>query len=104
METVTINAPAGPIDALLSVPDGRGPFPGVVVVHDAIGYGPDNERVSRKIAAAGYLAITPNLFARGGRVRCVTRVLREVLTQRGRSIDDGATDSQPQPQTRTGGS
>lgn len=57
-------------------------------MHDAIGYGPDNERISRKIADAGYLAITPNLFARGGRARCMTRVLREVLTQRGRSLDD----------------
>lgn len=88
METITIDAPDGPIDALLSVPDGPGPWPGVVVVHDAIGHGPDNERISRKIAAAGYIAITPNLFARGGRARCVTRVLREVLTQRGRSLDD----------------
>ncbi len=88
MKTVTIDAPAGPIDALLSVPDGEGPFPGIVVIHDAIGYGPDNERVSRKIAAGGYIALTPNLFARGGMARCVTRVLREAMTQRGRSIDD----------------
>jgi carboxymethylenebutenolidase len=88
MQTITINTPDGPIDALLSVPEGQGPFPGVVVVHDAIGYVPDNERISRKIAAAGYIAITPNLFARGGRARCVPRVLREVMTKRGRALDD----------------
>lgn len=88
METVTINAPGGPIDALCSVPDGRGPFPGVVLVHDAVGYGPDNERISRKVAAAGYIAITPNMFARGGRARCITRVFRELLTKRGRALDD----------------
>ncbi|RDH74547.1 dienelactone hydrolase family protein [Mycolicibacterium moriokaense] len=88
MQTITINAPDGPIDALLSVPDGQGPWPGIVVVHDAIGYGPDNERISRKIAAAGYIAITPNMFARGGRARCITRVFRELLTQRGRALDD----------------
>ena len=88
METITIDAPDGPIDALRSVPDGNGPWPGLVIVHDAIGYGPDNERVSRKVAAAGYIAITPNLFARGGRARCITRVFRELLTQRGRALDD----------------
>ena len=88
METITINAPDGPIDALLSVPDGAGPWPGVVLVHDAIGYGPDNERISRRVAAAGYLAITPNMFARGGRVRCITRVFRDLLTKRGRALDD----------------
>jgi carboxymethylenebutenolidase len=66
VQTITIDTPAGPIDALLSIPDGTGPWPGVVIVHDAFGYGPDNERISRKVAAAGYVAITPNLFARGG--------------------------------------
>ncbi len=88
METITIDTPDGPIDALLSVPDGRGPWPGVVIVHDAIGYGPDNERISRRVAAAGYIAITPNMFARGGRLRCITRVFRELKTQRGRALDD----------------
>jgi carboxymethylenebutenolidase len=88
VQTITINAPAGPIDALLSVPAGTGPWPGVVLVHDAIGYGPDNERISRRVADAGYIAITPNMFARGGRARCVTRVLREVMTKRGRALDD----------------
>ncbi len=88
METITIDAPDGPIDALLSVPGGQGPWPGVVVVHDAIGYEPDNVRISRRIAAAGYIAITPNMFARGGMARCVARVMRELLTKRGRALDD----------------
>jgi carboxymethylenebutenolidase len=88
VETITINAPDGPIDALLSVPDGEGPWPGIVLVHDMFGYKPDNERISRRVAAAGYIAITPNLFARGAWARCVTRVFRELLTQRGRSLDD----------------
>jgi carboxymethylenebutenolidase len=88
VETITIDTPTGPIDALCGVPDGRGPFPGIVVVHDAIGYGPDNERISRKITAAGYIAITPNMFARGGRVRCIPRVFRDLMTQRGQALDD----------------
>jgi carboxymethylenebutenolidase len=88
VSTITIDAPDGPIDALLGVPDGEAPRPGVVVVHDAIGYGPDNESISARIATSGYLAITPNLFSRGGRARCITRVFRELLTQRGRALDD----------------
>lgn len=83
-----METPAGPIDALLDVPEGPGPFPGVVVIHDAIGYGPDKESINGIIADAGYIAITPNLFARGGRARCVPKVMRELLTQRGRSLDD----------------
>ncbi|OHV05877.1 dienelactone hydrolase family protein [Mycobacterium talmoniae] len=88
MTTIEFDTPDGPIDALLSVPDGHGPWPGVVVVHDALGYGPDNEAISGHIAAAGYIALTPNLYARGGRARCITRVMRELLTKRGRALDD----------------
>ncbi|MBW0018520.1 MAG: dienelactone hydrolase family protein [Mycobacterium sp.] len=88
MTTINIETPAGPIDALLSVPSGDGPWPGVVVIHDAIGYVPDNERVSQRIASAGYVALTPNLFARGGRARCIARVMRELLTKRGRALAD----------------
>jgi carboxymethylenebutenolidase len=86
--TIKIDTPDSPIDALLSIPVGEGPWPGVVVVHDAIGYGPDNESTSARIAAAGFVAISPNLYSRGGRARCITRVFRELLTERGRALDD----------------
>lgn len=88
MTTIEIDTPAGPIDALLSVPDGQGPWPGVVVIHDAIGYGPDKQRISDHVAAAGYVAITPNLFARGGRARCVMRVFRDLFSKQGAAVDD----------------
>ena len=82
MTTIQIDAPDGPIDALLSVPQGQGPWPGVVVIHDAIGYGRDKESINDRIARAGYVALTPNLYARGGRIRCITRVMRELAAQR----------------------
>jgi carboxymethylenebutenolidase len=86
--TIEIDTPAGPIDALLDIPDGQGPWPGVVVAHDAVGYGPNKQSINSHIAAAGYVALTPNMFARGGWARCVTRVMRELLTKRGRALDD----------------
>ncbi|MGA9374631.1 MAG: dienelactone hydrolase family protein [Mycobacterium sp.] len=88
MPTIELDTPAGPIDALVDIPEGQGPWPGVVVVHDAIGYQPDNEAVSARIAAAGYLTITPNLYARGGRARCITKVMRAALTKQGPAIED----------------
>jgi carboxymethylenebutenolidase len=88
MTTIEIDTPDGPIDALLSLPPGQGPWPGVVVIHDAFGYGPDKQQTNDRIARAGYVAITPNMYARGGRARCVTRVMRELMTQRGRALDD----------------
>ncbi|MGV0645857.1 dienelactone hydrolase family protein [Mycolicibacterium sp. XJ879] len=88
MTKINLETPDGPIDALLGVPQGDGPWPGVVVVHDAIGYRPDSEATSARIAAAGFIAVTPNLYSRGGRARCVTRVFRELLSKRGRALDD----------------
>lgn len=88
MSSIELDTPAGPIDALVDVPEGDGPWPGVVVVHDAIGYQPDKEAVSARIAAAGYLTITPNLYARGGRARCITKVMRAALTKQGPAIED----------------
>lgn len=88
MTTIEIDTPDGPIDALLDIPQGEGPWPGVVVIHDGFGYGPDKELISKRIAQAGYVALTPNMYARGGRARCVTRVMRELLTKRGRALDD----------------
>ena len=88
MTTIEIDTPDGPIDALLSLPQGQGPWPGVVVIHDALGYGPDKESINERIARAGYVALTPNMYSRGGRVRCITRVMRELMTKRGRALDD----------------
>jgi carboxymethylenebutenolidase len=86
--TIEIDTPAGPIDALLDIPEGQAPWPGVVVIHDAIGYGPDKQSTNAHIARAGYIALTPNMFARGGWARCVTKVMRDLLTKRGRALDD----------------
>jgi carboxymethylenebutenolidase len=88
MTTIQISAPDGPIDALLSTPAGAGPWPGVVVIHDAIGYGPDKQSTNDRIARAGYVALIPNMYSRGGRIRCISRVMRELMTQRGRALDD----------------
>lgn len=88
MSTIELATPTGPIDALVDTPEGEGPWPGVVVVHDALGYQPDKEAISARIAAAGYLTITPNLYARGGRARCITKVMRAALTKQGPAIED----------------
>src|SRR6201996_2652408 len=88
MTTIQIDTPDGPIDALLNLPQGQGPWPGVVVIHDAVGYGPDMKSTNERIAGAGYAALTPNMYSRGGRIRCITRVMRELMTQRGRAVDD----------------
>ena len=88
MSDITFPAPVGPLPAYLAVPDGDGPWPGVVVVHDALGLTGDVKRITDRLAAAGYLALTPALFRRGFRPTCVVRTLRALSTGAGVAVDD----------------
>ncbi|MGH9071386.1 MAG: dienelactone hydrolase family protein [Acidimicrobiales bacterium] len=64
-ETVTIAGHNGDeIEAYLARPMGAGPYGGVVVIHHAPGYDTDTKQITRTFAAAGYLAICPNLYWR----------------------------------------
>ena len=85
---MSVDTPAGQIEAVLEVPEGEGPWPGVVVVHDMVSLSDDIRKITRMIADQGYLAIAPNLYSRGGTIRCVRRVIKELWAHEGRSIDD----------------
>ena len=66
---------SGALKAALFVPDGFGPHPGVVVLHEAMGLNDDIRRIARRFAEAGYAAIAPDLFSHGNRLLCLTKVL-----------------------------
>lgn len=88
MTDVEVPTPAGPIPAALAVPVGQGPWPGVVVVHDAFGLTADIRRNTARFADHGFLALAPDLYSRGSYVRCVRTVLRALAQRRGQAVDD----------------
>jgi len=88
MPDISYDCPAGPLPAYLAVPDGDGPWPGVVVVHDALGLTTDLRRITDRFAANGFLAIAPALYRRGNRMRCVVRTLRALPEGGGEAVDD----------------
>jgi carboxymethylenebutenolidase len=89
---LTISTSNGPIDGYLAVPSaevsGEGPWPGVVIVHDIMGLGDDVRQIAGRFASAGYVAIVPNMYARGGAVRCVRGIFKALGEGRGQGFDD----------------
>jgi carboxymethylenebutenolidase len=62
----------GQIPAYRARPDGKGPYPVVLVVQEIFGVHEHIKDVCRRFAKAGYLAIAPELYARQGDVAKIT--------------------------------
>jgi carboxymethylenebutenolidase len=88
-ETTIPGAVSAPhLRAHLAVPPvGDGPWPGVVVVHEAFGLTDDVRSHADRLAAAGYLAVAPDLFTAGG-LRCLKRTFGDLVRQEGAAFGD----------------
>ena len=78
----------GELPGYLAVPGGDGPWPGVVVIMDALGLSRDIRSQADRLAGEGYLALAPNFYARGGLLRCVSAVIRASRSGVGQAYDD----------------
>jgi carboxymethylenebutenolidase len=84
-----ITLPGG-LSAHLAVPPvGDGPWPGVVVLHEAFGLTDDIRQQADRFAAARFAALAPDLFSGGGgRVRCLQATFRALLNGAGKAFED----------------
>src|SRR5271169_5221833 len=73
--------------AYVAHPPGQGPWPGVVVVMDALGLSDDIREQADRLAAAGYLAFAPDLYSGRG-LRCVVATLRASRSGNGPAYAD----------------
>jgi carboxymethylenebutenolidase len=86
--TVPGGASASHLGGYLAVPASPGPWPGVVVIHEILGLNDDIRRQADRLAAAGYLAVAPDLFTAGGALRCLRSTFRSAFAGHGPAFDD----------------
>jgi carboxymethylenebutenolidase len=77
----------GRLGVHLEVPAGDGPWPAVVVIHDAAGLTADTIAQCRWLADSGFLAVAPDLFAGGTFVGCLRAVIRDFASWQGSVFD-----------------
>ena len=85
--TVTIPVPSGTLQGHLATPQGAGPWPGVVVLHEAFGLNDDIRGAADRFAARGYLAVAPELFSWASIPRCLVSTFRDLLRRSGPAHD-----------------
>src|SRR6266536_3214214 len=67
------------LEGYLARPEGDGPFPGVVVIHELFGLNENIRDIARRFADAGYIALGVDLFAGRNRAVCMFRFIGEQL-------------------------
>jgi carboxymethylenebutenolidase len=75
----------------LALPDGTGPHPGVVVIHELFGLNDNIRDICRRFAEQGYAALGVDLFA--GRVRAICLARLFIAWMTGALDDFAVTDA-----------
>lgn len=73
---------------VLAVPEGNGPWPAVVMVHEVFGIDDAMRAQITRLASAGYVVLMPDLFSRGGARKCLTATFKALTNGEGQAFDD----------------
>jgi carboxymethylenebutenolidase len=90
-ETVSIPSGDGSLSAFLATPgESDQPGPAVLVLHELFGLNDDIRRIARRFAENGYVALAPDLYSVGPRLKpiCIRRTMQALRSGSGRAFDD----------------
>jgi carboxymethylenebutenolidase len=67
------------LEGYLARPEGEGPFPGVVIIHEIYGLNDNIRDIARRFAREGYIALAVDLFAGRNRAVCMFRFMGQMM-------------------------
>lgn len=75
VQTEMVSFPSGKreLAGYLALPEGDGPFPGIVVIHEIFGLNENIKDIARRFTSEGYAALAVDLFAGRNRAVCMFR-------------------------------
>jgi carboxymethylenebutenolidase len=88
MADVLITTPRGEMRCYLAEPADSKPHAGVIVLHDVGGMSKDDRNQADWLAQAGFLALAVDLYYKGGFLRCIRSVARNLIARSGPAFDD----------------
>jgi carboxymethylenebutenolidase len=78
-QMTTFQSGSRQLEGYLARPEGEGPFPGMVVIHEAYGLNENIKDIARRFAEQGYVALAVDLFAGRNRAICMFRFMGGLL-------------------------
>lgn len=67
------------VQGYLARPEGEGPFPGVIVIHEIFGMNENIRDIARRFADVGYAALAVDLFSGRNRTVCMFRFMGQMF-------------------------
>lgn len=80
-QTITFPFGAGAREGYLARPDGDGPFPALVVIHEVYGLNDNIRDIAARFARRGYVALAVDLFAGRNRALCMARFMGQLVAK-----------------------